>query len=170
MILTVRKIGPRDPLLSEVVTLGGKNSKTLGMFPEGAFMDHAKKKTIFAAVDGNSLAGYVLFRVVHKKRLVSITHLCISSEYRNRGVAKSLLESVKDAYKDAFQGISLTCREDYKYASNLWTKFGFKPVGRRRSRSRDEHYLIKWLYDFGNPDLFFNTNNGTTRFLPIIRE
>lgn len=158
MTLTLKKIGPRDSLLSEVITLGGKNSKTLGMFPEGAFMDHAKKKTIFAAVDENSLAGYVLFRIVHKKRQICITHLCIASEYRNRGVAKILLGNVKDTYKDLFQGISLTCREDYEGASKLWKKFGFKPVDRKRSRSKDERYLIKWLYDFGNPDLFFDSN------------
>lgn len=168
MTLSLKIIGQRDPLLSEVITLGEKNSKTLGMFPQGAFLDHAKKKTIFAAVDEDILAGYVLFRITQSKRLVCIAHLCIDPEYRNKGVARFLLNSVKERYKDILRGIALTCREDYTDASKLWTKFGFKPVDRNRSRSKDERYLIKWRYDFGNPDLFSDTEKQSSKVRALL--
>lgn len=154
MSLTFQAISHRDTLLAAVIALGDKNSKTLGMLPEGAFLHHAKKKTIIVALDGQHLAGYILFRISQRKRLVSITHLCIHENYRSKGVSAELIKEVKKRYEHLFAGISLTCREDYKDASRLWEKFGFKPVHRKRSRSKEEHFLIKWLYDFGNPDLF----------------
>jgi ribosomal protein S18 acetylase RimI-like enzyme/predicted nucleic acid-binding protein len=154
MHFTIRAISHRDDLLSEVIALGNKNSRTLGLFPEGAFLDHAKRKAIIVATEDSAFAGYVLFRISQKKRLVSIVHLCVQEEYRGHKVAIKLLNAVKEKYKDLFRGMSLSCREDYTEACKLWENFGFKAMSKKLSRSKDERFLIKWIYDFGNPDLF----------------
>lgn len=44
--MQIKVINQNDPILKEVVALGKKNAKTLGMFPEGAFIDHAKRKLL----------------------------------------------------------------------------------------------------------------------------
>jgi ribosomal protein S18 acetylase RimI-like enzyme len=134
MAIEIKSISNRDDLLSKVIELGNKNSKTLGLFPEGAFLDHAAKKTIIAAVDNERLAGYVLFRISQRKRLVSITHLCIDSEYRKKGVAVILLNALKEKYKNVFRGISLMCRADYESASRTWERNGFKAVNDKKEQ------------------------------------
>ncbi len=143
-----------DNLLAKVIILGKRNSKTLGMFPEGAFRDHARKKLIFAAVEDDQLLGYILFRLTQSKRIICITHLCVEPDHRNKGIAKELLNTVKAAYSGMFKGISLNCRKDYVEASKFWEKYGFKAMQTNRSRSKSEKYLVKWYYDFGNIDLF----------------
>jgi len=126
------------------------------MFPEGAFYDHAKKKLIFGAVEEGRLLGYILFRITHSKQIVCITHLCVNTSYRNKGVAQNLLNAVRDKYVRLYRGISLSCRKDYKEASRFWELYGFKAIHSKRSKSKTENYLIKWWYDFGNSDLFSN--------------
>ncbi|RAW01084.1 GNAT family N-acetyltransferase [Pseudochryseolinea flava] len=152
MIIT--SVSHRDEMLHKVITLGDKNKQTLGMLPEGAFHQHARRKTILAAIDDGKLAGYLLYRISQKKRFVSITHLCVSPEYQGRGISTSLLMELKGKYKDVFSGMMLSCRADYSHASRLWEKFGFKARTKKRSRAKKEFYLVKWIYDFGNPNLF----------------
>jgi predicted nucleic acid-binding protein/GNAT superfamily N-acetyltransferase len=155
--MQIKVIDQNDPILKEVVALGKKNAKTLGMFPEGAFIDHAKKKTIIAALEGEVLIGYILFRITQSKRMISIAHLCIDTEQRNKGVAKTLLNTVREKYQHLFKGIKLSCRKDYIVASKFYEKYGFKAANEVRSRSKEENYLVKWYYDFGNDDLFSST-------------
>jgi hypothetical protein len=75
--MKIQIIDHRNKLLPEVVALGKRHSKMLGLFPEGAFRDHARKRTIYAAVDGDSVLGYVLFRITSSKRIICITHLFV---------------------------------------------------------------------------------------------
>lgn len=155
--MQIKVIDQNDPILKEVVALGKKNAKTLGMFPEGAFIDHAKRKTIIVALDGETLMGYILFRITQSKRMISIAHLCIDSEQRNKGIAKTLINTVREKYQQLFKGITLSCRKDYIEASKFYEKYGFKAAKEVRSRSKEENYLVKWYYDFGNDDLFSST-------------
>lgn len=143
-----------DAILEEIKALGKKNAKTLGLFPEGAFNDHARKKWIIAATDQNTLHGYLLYRINQSKRTIHIVQLCINEAFRNKGIASKLLEYLKGKFKRFFRGIALNCREDYVSATDLWKKNGFRNIKRYRSRSKDEKYLITWWYDFGTPDLF----------------
>lgn len=153
-MLNIRVISPSDSFFSDVVIMGKKNSKTLGMFPEGAFKDHARKKLIYGAIEDDKLIGYVLFRVTASKYMISITHLCVDSNHRAKGIAKRLLDTIKEKYKTDVRGFSLSCREDFIGPSLFWEKYGFIAKDKVRSRSQDEKYLIKWRYDFGNHDLF----------------
>lgn len=156
-------INSSDPFLEDIIFLGKKNAKTLGMFPEGAFIEHANKGFIIAAINENNLLGYILFRITQSTGLVSITHLCIDNNYRNKGIAKQLLDQLKKRYQNLFRGISLSCREDYIEASAFYEKNGFIASTRSRSRSKEEKYLIKWMYDFGNQDLFSSTLLSNTK-------
>ncbi|MCC6369516.1 MAG: GNAT family N-acetyltransferase, partial [Bacteroidia bacterium] len=151
---TIKIITHTDSLLNEVIALGKKNSKTLGMFPEGAFIDHAKKRNIIVAQSENQLVGYLLYRITQSKGIISITHLCIVENYRNQGIAKKLVNFLKEKYQNLFRGIALSCRKDYTEASTFYEKSGFKAVKESRSRSKEENYLVKWFYNFGNADLF----------------
>lgn len=151
----IKFITHRDTLLSEVIALGDKNKQTLGMLPVGAYHQHARNRTIIVAIDEGKVAGYLLYRISQKKRLVSITHLCVADEYQGKGISQLLLHELKFKYQNIYSGIMLTCRADYVHASRLWENFGFKARGKKRSKSKTgEYYLIKWVYDFGNPNLF----------------
>lgn len=161
--MQIKVIDQNDPLLQDVVTLGKKNAKTLGMFPEGAFIDHAKKRTIFGALDDGELIGYILFRITQSKGTISIAHLCIDSDHRNKGVAKKLVDAVKEKYQSIFKGIKLSCRKDYIDASKFYEKYGFKAAKEVRSRSKEENFLVKWYYDFGNDDLFSSTHLSSSK-------
>lgn len=162
--MELKVIGPNDTILNEIISLGKKNAKTLGMFPEGAFIDHAKKNCIVAAQENGELCGYILFRIAQKKGIISIAHLCVDSEHRNKGTAKKLLDFVKNKYQQIFRGISLSCRKDYIEASRFYEKNGFKAAKEVRSRSKSENYLVKWFFDFGNQDLFSVNHISDTKF------
>ena len=75
--MEIKVIDANNLILNKIVALGKKNAKTLGMFPEGAFIDHAKKRCIIAAIEKNILLGYVLFRINQSKGIVTIAHLCV---------------------------------------------------------------------------------------------
>lgn len=150
----IKIISHTDTFLSEVMALGKKNAKTLGMFPEGAFTDHAKRRTIIVAEEDGKLIGYLLFRVTQSRGVISIAHLCVSDDHRNKGVAKQLLNFLKERYQKQLKGIALSCRKDYVEASKFYEKSGFKAIKETRSRSKEENYLVKWYFHFGNDDLF----------------
>jgi hypothetical protein len=41
--MKIKVVDYTDSILNEIIVLGKKNAKTLGMFPEGAFINQAKK-------------------------------------------------------------------------------------------------------------------------------
>lgn len=153
-MIQIKWIDVRDNLLADVKILGKQNAKTLGLFPEGAFDEHARRRRIVAALIDGKLAGYVLFRITQSKQILFIAHLCIHPDQRKTGVARKLLDTVREKHRNDCNGMSLSCRKDYVEASAFWQKYGFKPKAEKRSRSKEEHYLIQWYYDFGNRDLF----------------
>lgn len=152
--MTIEFIDNKNKFFSGVKTLGRKNSATLGFMPDGGFEDYAKNKCIIVAHDDKVLAGYLMFRVVSRLSRVSIVHLCVRESYRGKGVSTTLLKALKKKYEKTYRGISLSCRTDFTYASNLWKNFGFVPLDKVRSRSYDENYLNRWWYDFNHPNLF----------------
>ncbi len=152
--MKIQIIDHRHPLLPDIIIMGKQNAKTLGLFPRDAYTDHARKKWIFGAVENEKLVGYVLFRITHSKQIIYVTQLCVKDECRGKGVAQQLLDQIRTKYGNLFTGIGLSCRQDYAGACRLWEKYGFKAVKNVRSRSKEERYLIKWFYDFGNKNLF----------------
>ena len=146
------------------MSLGTKNSKTLGHFPKGAYTEYGNKGTIIGVHAGNTtLLGYILFSIPASKGTIRIVHLCISENHRGKGIAKLLLDEVRRRFSSQLKGIVLSCREDYLEATKFWKKYGFVARNRTRSRSKKEHYLIKWWYDFGNKDLFSWSNENSEK-------
>lgn len=156
--MRIELITSNQRLIQQVVELGTKNSKTLGHFPEGAFKEHALRGNLICAHKDGDLLGYLLFSVTKSKLFIRVVHLCISKDNRDKGVARSLMDFVKNKYSLSLKGIALNCREDYTEATKFWQKYGFVARNKVRSRSKQEKYLIKWWYDFGNLDLFSSSN------------
>lgn len=150
-----RFINQDDPLLESVITLGKKNSQTLGLMPRDAYIQQARKKCIVVAFQNNSLAGYCMFRIVHTKHRIGITQVCVDSSYRRQGIARQLLNQIQSKYGLLFNGMLVSCREDYTDACALWNGFGFIRKKRVPSRSiKEKRHLLKFWYPFGRKDLF----------------
>ena len=124
MDITVEKIQKGSPHLNSIKDLARENRNTLGFLPEGAFDEYAKKQQILIAIAPNDLCvGYLLFRLAKTTRKASITHLCVDEEYQNLGVAKKLVEYLKNSTKH-YSGIGLYSRRDYK-SNSFWPHVGF---------------------------------------------
>jgi ribosomal protein S18 acetylase RimI-like enzyme/predicted nucleic acid-binding protein len=136
--------------LEQVVALHRLNSRTLGFLPKGAFEEHARAGQIVLALEDGVLVGYVLYRIARGRAV--IVHLCVASNVRGRGVARALIERLKQDTK-SLEGIRLLCRRDYDI-SHLWSKFGFEAVNSRAGRGKDGAELTCWWFSHGHPDLF----------------
>ena len=152
----------------EVIALGNKHSSTLGFMPDGGFLDHAQKECIILAHNGQELAGYLMFREAPRQQRISIVHLCVKEGFRGKNITRLLLDTLRDKYKYAYNGISLSCRTDYVHATEVWKRYGFVCKHCRRSRSLEENYLNIWWYDFNRPDLFSIANQSSLKVKALL--
>ena len=154
--MTIECINNESRFFQDVKTLGKRNSATLGFMPEGGFEDHAQNKWIIVAYIYDTLCGYLMYREVPRYSRISVVHLCIEENYRGQGITQKLLDHLRSLYEYnySYNGISLSCRNDYVGATNVWQKYGFVSKTQIRSRSVEENYLNKWWYDFNRQDLF----------------
>lgn len=127
-----------------------RNSRWLGFMPTQGFRERAQRETLFAALVGGQVAGYVLFDL--PRDVVKIIHLCIDASYRGLGIARSLINAVGQQYQDR-RGIQLACRQDYD-ASALWPKLGFVALAERKGRSHAGTLLTTWFRSHGHHNLF----------------
>jgi len=140
------------------VNLHAAGKSKLGPFPLGAFEDHARQKLILAAVTADkTVAGYVLYRVARKNRRASIVHLTTSEQFRGEGVARLLVERVKENTKYLL-GISLCCRRDYNIA-DMWQSFGFTVRNSKPGRGANGAILDYWWFDHNHDDLWSQVAN-----------
>jgi len=134
----------------ELFALYRTQSGTLGFLPRGAFEESImKQRVIIASDDSGALIGYLLFRVTDQKAI--ITHLCVSTALRQRGVATALLTKLKQE-TTSLDGIKLKCRRDY-IASRLWPKVGLVAKGSAVGRGADAAELVVWHLDHCPNDL-----------------
>lgn len=137
--------------LPKIKSLWRINSATLGYFPDGAFEDHLYRKQILVAVDRyQDLLGYLLYRISDSK--ISVVHLCVASEHRGKGIAKSLMHALVEANAH-YKGVGLKCRRDFE-ASKLWPRLGLVPYCDLIGKSKDGKMLTYWWMDFDHPSLF----------------
>lgn len=147
-------INNTDPFIIEVIKLGKQNSATLGLMPKDVYIEQARKKCLVIAFEGDVLCGFCLFRFAETKSRIGITQVCVAPLARRRGLAKLLLNQVRDKFNLLAKGMLVSCREDYKEACQLWNSYGFVIKKRVRSRSIQEKYLFKLWYNFDQKDLF----------------
>jgi putative PIN family toxin of toxin-antitoxin system len=145
--------------LEPVISLGDKNNNSLGFFPKNAFIDAAHKgKIIVAKINNATCVGYLLFRIAKTKYQVSITHLCVDSNYRKIGVGKKLVQYLIENTKE-WRGISLFCRRDYD-SNSFWQKVGFKYIAEKKGRGFDQCPLSHYWYDHNHDNLFTIANQN----------
>jgi len=152
--MKIEFINENNIFLHEIISLGRKYSSTLGFMPEGGFIEYARKMSIIIAHEESKLIGYLMFRAVSRYLRVTIVHLCIKEEFRGNNISTKLLDVLRDNFKHTYSGISLSCRDDFVYATHLWQRYGFVFQRKERSRSIEEKYINIWWYDFNQPDLF----------------
>ena len=152
--MKIEFIDENSIFLPDIINLGKKYSTTLGFMPEGGFIEHARKMCIIIAHEESELIGYLMFRAVSRYLRITIVHLCIKEKFRGNNISTKLLDALREKFKHTYSGISISCRADYKYATQLWQRYGFVSHRKERSRSIEEKYINKWWYDFNQPDLF----------------
>jgi len=147
----VERISCESPWLDDVICMHSANAKHLGMFPKGAFRQHANSKWILVAtcLEGGCV-GYLLYREARERAM--IVHLCVQPQYRGKGIARALVERLKIDTRH-LRGIGLYCRRDYQ-ENAAWPKFGFAAVFSKRGRGHDGAELEFWWLDHNHPDLF----------------
>jgi predicted nucleic acid-binding protein/GNAT superfamily N-acetyltransferase len=136
------------------MTLFTPLDKTLtGFFPVGAFNEHATKEWILVAHEGETLAGYLLYRITGQHEMhprAVIVHLCIAEKYRGRGIARLLVDALRNSVQSQVYSITLRCRSDYD-ANSLWPELGFVYRGERVGRSNKP--LAIWWMQLRRPPL-----------------
>ncbi len=127
--------------LRHVDELMRSNSQTLGFLPAAALSEYLQKGRVLGAkIDGDRLIGYLLYSSSQSR--FRIVQLCVSKEFRGRGVASQLLEELKGvATTQSF--ITLSCRRDFP-AHSMWPRLGFVPIEEKRGRSVVGHLLTLW--------------------------
>ena len=109
--LSIRPVDPNSPYLNTIKQLADQNSGTLGFLPYGAFDRMALEKRIIACIsEQDECIGYLIFCA--SKNRIKLTHLCVSKEFRGKGIPSKLLNYLKETTSD-LQGILLSCRRDY---------------------------------------------------------
>ena len=166
--MNIEYINQTNKFFTDVISLGKKNSATLGFMPDGGFEDHARKNCIIIAHNESELGGYLMFREVPRHARISIVHLCIHNKFRKQKITTQLLDSLRNKYTNKYSGIALSCRSDYSYATKVWQNYGFCSLNKVRSRSIGEHYLNKWWYDFNKADLFSVSARESTKIKALL--
>ena len=127
--------------LDAVDELMKRYSQWLGFLPREALRDYLEKGTVLGAkTDDGQLVGYLLY--ADRNDYFRITHLCVLEEYQRQGIAKRLINDLKEL-ADTQKVIKLNCRRDFP-ANEMWPKLGFVAVGEKASRSKEGHLLTAW--------------------------
>ncbi|QQQ74909.1 GNAT family N-acetyltransferase [Saccharothrix sp. 6-C] len=149
--LEVDEVRPGDPVVDEIIKLGKRYSRTLGMMPAGAFREAAYRGSLMAAkIDGRPV-GYALFRLPRNNQ-VMLSHLCVASEARGSGVASALVAEIRSRHSSRL-GIRAKCRDDYGL-NRMWEALGFHARGPAIGRGKDRSPMTVWWLDHGHEDLF----------------
>lgn len=94
--------------------------------------------TYFIAKDNGKIIGYAGFWSVSGEG--DITNIAVLPEYRKRGIASALLESViKKSRSLDLSLLTLEVRKSNFAAQNLYSKFGFEIIGERKRYYSDNH-------------------------------
>ena len=126
------------------------NSSTLGFLTKETLLDGFIKKggALGAKTDDGQLVGYLLFAAY--TNYFRIAQLCVSEDSRDQGIAKRLVESLKN-FATTQKVIKLHCRRDFP-ATDLWPQLGFVALGEKPGRSKEGHLLTFWCLTLAEDD------------------
>ena len=132
--LTVDELNAVDGLMKP-------NSSTLGFLPKEALRDYFNNDGVLGVKSSNGeLVGYILY--ASKFSRIRIAQLCVSSEFKGRGIARKLIESLVDSATTQTE-ITLRCRRDFP-AHDMWPKLRFMPISEISGRARSGSVLTCW--------------------------
>ncbi|RZU16235.1 acetyltransferase (GNAT) family protein [Kribbella rubisoli] len=137
-------------LMDEVIELGNVARPTLGHLPYAAYDAAADNRTLLVARANGVVVGYALYGLV--RRRIRLTHLCVAPGARGQGVARSLMDGIRERHAD-YLGVRARCRRDYDLAP-MWLRLGFEQQGERPGRGKDRADLTDWWLDYGHSDLY----------------
>lgn len=132
--LTAKDLGAVDGLMK-------RNSNWVGFLPREALLDYLAKGGVYGAICGEgTLVGYLLYG--QNPSQFRITQLCVSKAFRGQGIAKRLVDRLKESATSQ-KAINLKCRRDFP-ADKMWPKLGFTPISERSGKSAAGHLLTHW--------------------------
>ena len=152
MEISIKKLLPNSIFMNQVIEMGDKNRDTLGFFPKKAFLNQAEDGNIIIAVADDTCVGYLLFRKVKTQNRISITHLCVDKNFRNKEVGQRLVAHLINNTKE-WGGIGLYCRRDYE-SNSFWEHIGFKFFHEKQGRGKDGAILTYFWYEQKGTSLF----------------
>ena len=127
--------------LDAIDDLMKQNSHTLGFLTRETIRSHLEKECVLGAKTSNDeLAGYLLYAAYPER--FRLAHLCVREDFRDQGIARLLLEKLKNSATTQ-KVIKLHCRRDFP-AHKMWEKLDFVPLGEKASRSAAGHLLTFW--------------------------
>lgn len=141
MQTTIKQLTAVD--LDAVDDLMKRYGQTLGFLPKGAleyYLKGEKGGVLGVKTDAGQLVGYLLYAA--NPSYFRLTHLCVLEEYRGQGIAKRLVNDLKDSAITQ-RAIKLNCRRDFS-ADTLWPKLGFVAFDEKPSRSANGSLLTSW--------------------------
>lgn len=140
-----------DPVIELLVGLGDRARRTLGFMPRAAYWEAAEQQLLIAARLQGQAVGYALIRLPRNNQVV-LVHLCVAEDARDHGVARALVEYLRNQYSDRW-GIKAKCRDDYGL-DRMWQALGFSARATTVGRGKDRSPMTVWWLDHGHPDLF----------------
>ncbi|WJY41155.1 GNAT family N-acetyltransferase [Streptomyces sp. P9-2B-2] len=88
--------GEQFGLLDAVIALGDRYTRFLGLVTPPAYLKHAEDGGLLAAVEDEEVVGYALFGLPKRNHYVRLAHLCVAEEHRGRGIARLLVEAIRE--------------------------------------------------------------------------
>lgn len=161
-IITLRN---DSPYLDLVIKLGDQHRHIFGHWAQRIYSEYAKCGTILIALTHNKLAGYIMYRNAPRKNQVVLHQLCVSPEYRGRGLAKLLIEELK-SITTQYNGIRIKCRRDYNL-EEMWSKLGFCPLYEQPARTKGMINTI-WWYSHTRPLFSWLAENQQSASIKLI--
>lgn len=136
--------------LGAVDRLGSRYKKTIGFFTKETFRDYLNRNRVLGARTAEGeLVGYLLFADYSDR--IRIGQLCVAEEFRGKGIARKLFDSLKD-FATSQKVIRLWCRRDFEEANKTWRALGFIPVDEKPGRSSEGLPLTLWCYRISDDD------------------
>ena len=106
---------------------------------------NSREKKIFVDEEDNAVAGFIVVETVLDE--AHITDLAVADGYRRKGIAGNLVKKVLDFARGLkVKSVFLEVRERNEAAINLYRKFGFTEIARRKgyySRANEDALILK---------------------------
>lgn len=125
-----------------VLALHKANRATLGPMPDTAFRDRAKHSGLLLGCRDGATVAYLLYGIP-RHNLVKLIHLCVDSNARGSGIAKSLVEQAISLHPSRSM-LTATCRTDYGI-DGFWQSLGLHAASERKGRALSGSILTNWV-------------------------